>query len=181
MAENPKVVGHEIYELALAKKVKFPSTLTEVQREQKCFNIGQISKDEDGVIDRNKAVEELVSLYGLVEEKTDDKKRKAEDENDSPVKQKKTETFAFPDNEGIALALREIAGFYYKEGEKFKGGVYSKAAKSIREFPSDVFAKDAKNKPIKIAGIGKSIQGLMDEFKETGQIKKLEELRAKHA
>ena len=180
MAENPKVVGREIYELAIAKNVKFPSALTEVQREQKCFNVGQINKNDEGIIDKNQAVEELIGLYGL-EDKGDDKKRKADDEKDSPVKQKKTETYAYAANEGIAVALREISGFYYKEGENFKGGVYSKAAKSIRELPTDVFAKDAKGKPIKIPGIGKGIQTLLDEFKETGQIKKLEELRAKHA
>lgn len=49
MAENPKVVGREIYELAVEKKVKFPSTLTEAQREQKCFNVGQINKDDEGM------------------------------------------------------------------------------------------------------------------------------------
>lgn len=119
-------------------------------------------------------------MYGL-EVNGDEKKRKADDEKDSPVKQKKTETYAYAGNEGIAIALRDISGFYYKEGENFKGGVYSKAAKSIRELPSDVFAKDAKGKPIKITGIGKGIQTLIDEFKETGQIAKLEELRAKHA
>lgn len=54
-------------------------------------------------------------------------------------------------------------------------GVFSKAAKAIRE--SSLHITSAKT-AMSLKGIGKGIAGYIEEFLETGQIKKLEEMRA---
>ena len=115
--------------------------------------------------------------------KTDNKKNDENDDEDdnednkesSPKKAKKTETFACEDNRGVGDAIREMGVIYFKNKDNMKGGVYSRAAKAIRECEIKLTnKKDA----LKIKGIGKGIAGYMEEFWETGMISKLEELRA---
>jgi hypothetical protein len=150
----------------------------------------------EGGFDLEGALESLVDKYGKEEESTaspkkSTKKRKkdteADDENeeeeegDSKQKKKapkKTEIVAEERNRPIAEAIKEMADIYFKNKDARKGGVFSKAAKAIRECESVITTKkEAKA----LKGVGDGIAGYIEELLQTGSIKKLEELRAGYA
>lgn len=103
------------------------------------------------------------------------KKKRAKKESDSP---KKSETFVCEENRGFGAAMLELAGLYYKAGEGMKGGVFSRAAKVIREHPEPLLSG---KQAMKEKGIGKGIGGFIDEFLEKGYVDKLEKMRAGEA
>lgn len=118
------------------------------------------SFDEDGTIadliekyGLNKQIESNLSLSSIKDESNksstvdddeteNDKKAKnkkskrakqpIDEEDGSPKKKKKAECVVEA-NRGVSDAIREMAGIYFKNGEARAGGVYSKAAKAIRE------------------------------------------------
>jgi len=100
------------------------------------------------------------------------KKKRAKKVSESP---KMTETFVCEENRGFGAALLELAGLYYKAGENMKGGVFSKAAKVIREHPEPILSG---KQAMKEKGIGKGIGGFIDEYLEKGYVDKLEKMRA---
>eukprot|EP01039_Chlorochromonas_danica_P004333 gene4333-4754_t len=133
------------------------------------------------------------------EDKKPKRKRKAKEENDAdssaeggeegegegkkakaakrkaPVAVKKTEIVAVEENRPVAEAVLEMAKIYFENKEARKGGVFSKAAKALRDCDHVInSAKEAQ----KLPGIGKGIAGYIEEFLTSGSIKKLEELRA---
>lgn len=138
-------------------------------------------------------VDNLIEKYGQeIPQKSENSKRSIEvdsedeDENENSTdgskkkrskvqKPKKSETYANEENKEIADAIREMAGIYYKNADPRKGGVFSKAAKAIRECETKILnKKDA----MALKGVGKGIAAYIEEFLETGVILKLEELRA---
>jgi DNA polymerase/3'-5' exonuclease PolX len=69
----------------------------------------------------------------------------------------------------------EMAKIYFQNKEARKGGVFSKAAKALRECETPITtAKEA----LALKGIGKGIANYIQEVLDSGSIKKLEELRA---
>jgi hypothetical protein len=143
-----------------------------------------------GGFDVADALVALEGIYGIDEsiqiqpEPPRTKKRQTDDaalENDSiekaehAPKVKKTDTVKNENNRAIAEAIKDIADVYYKNKDIRKGGVFSKAAKAIRE--TDIHLISGKV-AMKLDGVGKGIAAYVDEFNEHGFIKKLEELRA---
>mmetsp|Transcript_33336 Transcript_33336/g.73450 ORF Transcript_33336/g.73450 Transcript_33336/m.73450 type:complete len:204 (-) Transcript_33336:284-895(-) len=153
--------------------------------------------------DETAALETLIETYGIdeaaeaaaeaVAEKTEGgaegegKKRKskakeegedAEEGDGKKAKKEKpklSETFGCDENSDAYVAMREIGNIYFKNGEKNKASVFSKAAKAIRE--SETCITDLKT-AMSIKGVGKGIAGMIMELREKGSIRKLEELRA---
>ena len=103
------------------------------------------------------------------------KKKKAKKVSESP---KKSETFVCEENRGFGAALLELAGLYYKAGEGMKGGVFSRAAKVMREHPEPILSG---KQAMKEKGIGKGIGCFIDEYLEKGFVDKLEKMRAGEA
>lgn len=98
-----------------------------------------------------------------------------EDGEEEKKKVKKSSIVAEERNRPIAEAIKEMADIYFKNKDMRKGGVFSKAAKAIRETELHITsAKEA----MSLTGIGKGIAGYIEEMLETGSINKLEELRA---
>ena len=84
-----------------------------------------------------------------------------------------------PRNEEIAALLREYAELtVITGGDVFRVRNYEKAARSIRGWPDDVGQLDLKALRA-IPGVGASIAAKITEFRETGRIGALDELRAK--
>jgi DNA polymerase (family 10) len=84
-----------------------------------------------------------------------------------------------PRNEEVAALLREYAELtVITGGDVFRVRNYEKAARSIRGWPGDVGQLDLKALRV-IPGVGASIAAKIAEFRETGRIKALDELRAK--
>ena len=82
-------------------------------------------------------------------------------------------------NEEIAALLREYAELtQITGGDVFRARNYEKAARSVRGFAGDVRGLDLKALRA-IPGVGASIAAKIAEFRETGRIKALDELRAK--
>lgn len=127
-------------------------------------------KSEDGEDDGSEAGEK----------KTRKRKKAAEgDEEDEDgedkKKVKKTSIVAEERNRPVAEAIKEMADIYFKNKDMRKGGVFSKAAKALRETELHITtAKEA----MSLKGIGKGIAGYIEEMLQTGTINKLEELRA---
>jgi hypothetical protein len=151
-------------------------------------------KNEDGTFNLNNALENLIEKYGqTVTEEKPKKKRKAEDEEEAadgkehedgdeegekkkkPKAPPKTSIVAEERNRKAAEALHEMASGYFKNGDPRKGGVFSKAAKALRECETYV---SNKKEAMALKGIGKGIAGYIEELLETGSIQKLEEIRA---
>lgn len=171
--------------------------MDESKRKQKCGQILILHKKEDGEFDLDAAFNELVSQFGVEKEakggsggdesggtpaKKSKNKRKADadaEEPGSPTKVKKSETFENEENREVGAAFLEIAGLYYKAGESLKGGVYSKAAKALRETPAAPKTKK-EAMALKLKGIGKGTAEKIEEFYTTGKIQKLEEMRAQN-
>lgn len=103
------------------------------------------------------------------------KKKAAKRKASSTATVKKTEIVAVEENRPIAEAVLEMAKIYFENKEARKGGVFSKAAKALRDCDHVITsAKEAQ----KLPGIGKGIAGYIEEFLTSGSIQKLEELRA---
>lgn len=109
-------------------------------------------------------------------------------------KPKKTDIVTVEGNRAAAEAIKEMADIYFKNKDNRKGGehhlvdlmccnlmaialsgVFSKGAKAIRE--ADFLITD-KKAAMKLPGVGKGIAGYIEELKESGSIRQLEELRA---
>jgi hypothetical protein len=115
------------------------------------------------------------------------KKESKKEATESPVKDKKQtpaseskgtnkrDNVAVEANRPIAEAIVEMASLYFKGGDPRKGGVFSKAAKAIRE--ADFQISTAKQ-AMSLKGVGKGIAGYIEEKLTTGEIVRLEELRA---
>jgi DNA polymerase (family 10) len=81
-------------------------------------------------------------------------------------------------NDAVAGLLKEYAELLaITGGDPFRARNYEKAAKSIAGYPADI-AGMAEPALTTIPGVGKSIAAKVAEFKRTGTIKALEELRA---
>jgi DNA polymerase (family X) len=84
-----------------------------------------------------------------------------------------------PRNEEVAALLREYAELtVITGGDVFRVRNYEKAARSIRGWPDDVGQLDVKALRA-IPGVGASIAAKITEFRESGRIEALDELRAK--
>ena len=82
-------------------------------------------------------------------------------------------------NEEIAGLLREYAELtQITGGDVFRARNYEKAARSVRGWGDDIARLDA-NGLRAIAGVGASIAAKIAEYRDTGRIKALDELRAK--
>jgi DNA polymerase (family 10) len=82
-------------------------------------------------------------------------------------------------NEAVAGLLREYAELLaITGGDPFRARNYEKAAKAVAGHPADVTSMP-ENALTSVPGVGKSIAAKIIEFKRTGAIKALEELRAK--
>ena len=143
-------------------------------------------RNEDSTFDLDAALTALIDKYGSeVAKDHGQKKRKSAESDDLPEieeeeensgkkgKQQKTVHVVCEENRPIAIAIQEIAGIYFKNGDARKGGVFSKAAKAIRECDTEL--KNSKEAQ-KLKGVGKGIAGYIEEYINTGCIGKLEEL-----
>lgn len=171
-------------------KIRFPSIWDDAKILQTCGATMMTFRLDDG-FDDVQTLNQLIETYGVHETKdTIERKRSIDiidvDENiktedtvsklENVVKKvKKSETVLNEKNRAIAEAVREMAEIYFKNGDSRKGGVFSKAAKSIRETDAVIANKKT---ALALKGIGKGIAGYIEEKIETGNIKKLEELRA---
>ena len=82
-------------------------------------------------------------------------------------------------NEAVAGLLREYAELLaITGGDPFRARNYEKAAKAVAGHPADVTSMP-ENALTSVPGVGKSIAAKIIEFKRTGTIKALEELRGK--
>jgi len=77
-------------------------------------------------------------------------------------------TFIYNYLSSLSLLLFILFNFFFK-------GVFSKAAKAIRE--CETLIRNAKE-AMKLKGVGKGVAGYIEEMLTTGKINKLEELRA---
>lgn len=81
---------------------------------------------------------------------------------------------ACAENEGLATAFSEMAGLYFKQGERMKGASYKKVSGVLAGLTSPVTSgKECQ----KLPGVGKASGEKIDEFLATGKITKLEELK----
>ena len=194
---NPREVALALSTRATESKVRFPKVWDDARVLQDCGKTLMLFKDENGNFDVDAALNSLIESYGVestqnsVEHESgssENKKRKSEetdtatndndgDDADSKkkIKVKKTEVVAVESNRPVATAIAEMSSIYFKNGDARKGGVFSKAAKAIRE--CDMALKNKKD-CMKLKGIGKGIAGYIEELLENGSIEKLEHLRA---
>lgn len=165
---------------------KDPSDMTPKQLQAAIKKAGLTDKAK-GFTEKSEFVELLTEEYKTnPPKKAAPRKRKAKEEKEgdgtasgseagSPKKKKEPVSFECSANTDVYTAIREIGGEYYKAGENFKGGVYMKAAKAIREHDAHLTtSKEAQ----KLKGIGKGVGALIEEFAQQGYIDKLEKLKA---
>jgi len=191
---NPREVALTLSKKASESKVRFPKVWDDARILQDCGKTLMLFKDESGCFDVDGALDSLIETYG-VESSADtqvhqsvsvSKKRKSDEtaigsnededpESNKKAKIKKSEIVAVEENRPIATAIAEMSSIYFKNGDPRKGGVFSKAAKAIRE--CDVILKTKKD-CMKLKGVGKGIAGYIEELLEKGSIEKLEHLRA---
>jgi histidinol phosphatase-like PHP family hydrolase len=82
-------------------------------------------------------------------------------------------------NEAVAALLREYAELLVMTGgDQFRARNYEKAAKAVAGYPDDIGALPDKALT-SISGVGSSIAGKIAEYRRTGTIAALDELRAK--
>ena len=203
MDTDARNAASNLSRMAVDKRCRFPKIWDEKKVLQECGRTILLYKKDDGTFDSNEALEFLLEKYGAEKptkddrkiividdesEKTPTKKRKStaknktetieakeEEEGSGKKKQKKSETYVVEENRAVGEAVYEMAGIYFKNKDARKGGVFSKAAKAIRECNFKIQTmKEAMNLP----GIGKGIATHMQEFFDTGVITKLEEMRA---
>ena len=73
----------------------------------------------------------------------------------------------------LAHALKEIADSYFRIAKKSTGSLYQKAAREIRQCPTEI--RDKKDAALK--GIGKAICAQVDEFLRNGRCPLADELK----
>ena len=181
---NPKEAAGKLLAKAVAANVRFPKIWEETEKTRTCGAEVMMSKSDDGSFDLDAALASLIEKYGT-EEKITGKKKKKEDvidlededneESEKKKKVKKSDTVACEENREIAAIIKEMADVYFQNKDARKGGVFSKAAKAIRECETEI---SSEKEAVKLPGIGKSIGAYVQEFLNTGCITKLEELRA---
>jgi DNA polymerase (family 10) len=82
-------------------------------------------------------------------------------------------------NEAVQALLAEYADLMsITGGEAFKARVYEKAARAVGAHPEDVTGLDLKAL-VKIPNVGRSIAEKIIEYRDTGRVQAVEELRAK--
>jgi len=177
----------EVLSAVAAREIKWPAHWAEDESKKKQEAGKHFMNSAESVED---TVESLIAQFGVVEaKKKTNKKKRAEDEEDdgeegaaeggSPKKVKKTETVAVEENRDLAYAIKEMADWCFKAGDPRKGGVYSKAAKAIREATYHITSgKQTLKGSYKLPGVGKGIAEYIEEFINSGTIVKLEKLRA---
>ena len=191
-----RAAAKTLKEMAMTKFCRFPKIWDETKILQECGKTILLYKKDDGTFDFDEALEYLIEKYGVekpaVKEEEIDltstptkkrtkAKRAAEEtvEEDEDIakkkKLKKSETFVVEENRGVGEAIYEMASIYFKNKDARKGGVFSKAAKAIRE--CDFHISDMKS-AMSLPGVGKGIASYMQEFFDSGTITKLEEMRA---
>ncbi|MFO7967412.1 MAG: DNA polymerase/3'-5' exonuclease PolX [Archaeoglobaceae archaeon] len=82
-------------------------------------------------------------------------------------------------NREIARILNEIADYLDMEGVQFKPRAYRRAAQNIETLGSDIEEVYRKGELENIEGVGKGIAKKIEEYLETGKVKKLQELKEK--
>lgn len=87
-------------------------------------------------------------------------------------------------NASLVEAFLEMSKLFFKSGDSIRGNANAKAAEAIKGIDFEINEDNAlglgKGKKTKVAGIGKGSAEKIKEFIETGQIEKLEELRASY-
>jgi hypothetical protein len=149
-----------------------------------------LEKETEDFIEKSNFIELLEShraKHGTRGEEVKPRKKRVKSEEEgedgeSPKKKKKdgpllSETFGNEANKPAYLALKELAGLYFQTGENFKGGVYSKAAKAVRETEEHLTETKAIVK-LKIKGVGKGTAAICEEIVQNGFCDKLEKMRA---
>ena len=82
-------------------------------------------------------------------------------------------------NQAVAALLREYAELLVMTGgDQFRARNYEKAAKAVAGYPDDI-GELPDSKLTTISGVGSSIAGKIAEYRRTGTIAALDELRAK--
>eukprot|EP01035_Chromulina_nebulosa_P017770 gene17770-23372_t len=187
---NVKEVAERLAQQAKEIGVRFPLTFTDAQVRQEVGAALMLSKNSDG-FDETTVIPTLIDKFGLIDSKNEStevtktaKKRKSKskeetedltDETKSAEKKPRVVKVVNEGNRAVAEAIQEMAGVYFKNGDPRKGGVFSKAAKAIRESESVISSKkEAKA----LKGVGDGIGTYVEEFLTLGSIAKLEELRA---
>lgn len=192
-----KSVALKLTAVAKANGIRFPKTWDETQLRQCVGTMCMANKSAVGSVDEDSVLQMLEEKYGIEEKEKADapskEKKQAkrskkdsddaveeDDDDDKPKKKaakapKKSETYAHEDNRLIGDAIKEMAGLYFKNADPRKGGVFSKAAKALRECETAV---ETQKQAIALPGVGKAIAAYIVEMLETGMIVKLEELRA---
>ena len=111
--------------------------------------------------------ESVASNEGQILEESDDE---SEDESDDESES----DFFISYNSELADVFDELA---HHEKDEHKSKAYDNAAQIIDRLPFKVTSgKELAKGPKKVAGIGKSIANIIDEFLSTGKVKKLEML-----
>lgn len=82
-------------------------------------------------------------------------------------------------NQEIARILYEIADYLEMEGVQFKPRAYRRAAQNIEVMGMDIEDMYRKGELESITGVGESIAKKIEEYLETGKVKKLQELKEK--
>lgn len=82
-------------------------------------------------------------------------------------------------NQEIARILDEIADYLEMENVQFKPRAYRKAAQNIESLGVDIEEVYREEGLVSIPGVGKSIAEKIEEYLETGKVKKLQELKEK--
>eukprot|EP01040_Poterioochromonas_malhamensis_P010273 gene10274-11175_t len=195
---DTKEAARQLLTLARERKVRFPSIWDETKLFQTCGATIVLHRNDTGSFDMEGAIDDLISKYGSApiespvkgkgkgtkrkkddeDEEAEEKEADDEDEGEEGGKKKKqkkpkappkTSVVAEESNRKVAEAVKEMADIYFKNKDM------RKAAKAIRECETPITtAKEA----MALKGIGKGIAGYIDEFLQTGEIQKLEELRA---
>lgn len=196
---------NSLLKLCEERKVRFPKTWADDEEGKKAkmkaaFDVLMLSKNDDGQVDVDAALEKLIEKFGAEEDPGEKRKADSEpeiveveddgDDGDSPSKKKpkkskktppeeqKSNQYAVEENRAFGEVLKEIAKTYYSSadpGEKRKGGIFSKAAKAFREAENHITNK---KEAMALVGVGKGIAGYLEEFREKGFVEKLEKMRS---
>lgn len=188
---NPKDIAENLVKLAKDSFfIRFPKTWDDGQIRQQVGSTLMLNRNSDGTFDQDSTILALIEKYGVEEPKVEVAKEKPEKrkangtpkddveedkKDDKPKKIKKSEIMACEENRGLAEAIKEIGDIYFQNKDNMKGGVYSRAAKAIRE--AEVPIKD-KKAAMGLKGVGKGIAAYINEYITTGMVAKLEEMRA---
>lgn len=204
MAAAAKAMMPGLMEDVKAKQIRFPKHWDENQLKQQVLTALLACHTESGGYDANACVAQLEERFGLEPEAAESKKRAAAEaadgegdgdeeeeeeeeggeEGETKKKKKRakkadkpklTETFGNEHNKGMAIAIKEIGDEYFRLQDRMKGGVYSKAARALREAENAITSG---KEGMKLKGIGKGVGAMIDEFLSTGMIQKLEKLRS---